>query len=401
MPGKDIQTAPAPRRVQAGASGPTSGLIPFLLILAAVIAGLVATNFSYQRYHQARRIPGAISKFGYETLALAYPGWKPEDLRALLIEADSVVLRYEPFIEAAEKPFTGKYVNVDPNGFRRVAGQGPWPPSPDHINVFLFGSSIAFGYGVPDDETIASRLQETLNRAPGAGRFRVYNFGRGFYDSTGERILFSQLLQQGRVPDIAVFLDGLTDGKWEGETGTQMTARLQRIMNDPLRGAGAELWEYVKSLPISELFRRVRMRVMPAPRPEEGAVSAQRSKVEPSAILSRWDANRRMIESAAREFGVTTLFVWQPVPDYRYDLRHHPFYHPGRERVGHVYKAMEPKRAALEAGGNFLWLADLGEGRREALFCDAFHYTAAFSKDIAEPIAAWVLRRKPPRPRAL
>ena len=46
---------------------------------------------------------------------------------------------------------------------------------------------------------------------PGTREPRVYNFGRGSYYSSQERILFEQLAVAGHVPDLAVFIDGGSD----------------------------------------------------------------------------------------------------------------------------------------------------------------------------------------------
>src|SRR5262249_53760858 len=64
----------------------------------------------------------------------------------------------------------------------------------------------------PDWTCISSYLQEELNRARAAGKpVRVYNFGRGSYFSTQERILFQQLLLAKAIPNSAIFLDGVND----------------------------------------------------------------------------------------------------------------------------------------------------------------------------------------------
>ena len=49
-----------------------------------------------------------------------------------------------------------------------------------------------------------------------------------------------------------------------------------------------------------------------------------------------------MIELIAQGFGVRTIFVWQPVPTYKYDLRYHFFFRSNR-RLRHIW----PKRVRL------------------------------------------------------
>jgi hypothetical protein len=65
---------------------------------------------------------------------------------------------YEPYVQFTEQPFRGLYINVAEEGYRLTRNQGPWPPDPENLNIFLFGGSTIFNYGVTDEETVASLL---------------------------------------------------------------------------------------------------------------------------------------------------------------------------------------------------------------------------------------------------
>ena len=91
------------------------------------------------------------------------------------------------------------------------------------MNIFIFGGSTAFGYGVADQETIASYLQEICRTK--RKNINVYNFACGFYYSTQERILLEKLISKGIDIDIAVFIDGVNEkGKDEGSNGPTIAA---------------------------------------------------------------------------------------------------------------------------------------------------------------------------------
>ena len=120
-------------------------------------------------------------------LRKAYPGYSDAEIGRLLEETwDNRPFEYDPFTQYKEHPFAGKWVNVDQNGLRRSKIGGPWPPGRENLNVFLFGGSTTFGYGVADEETIAVHLQKFLD-----GRLdrpvKVYNFGAACFFSTQER----------------------------------------------------------------------------------------------------------------------------------------------------------------------------------------------------------------------
>jgi len=53
---------------------------------------------------------------------------------------------------------------------------------------------------------------------------------------------------------------------------------------------------------------------------------------------------------------------------------------------------MESLRAQGQLGPNVLWLADIQLDKRENLYIDALHYTAAFSREIAGYICDFYLK---------
>ena len=129
------------------------------------------------------------------------------------------------------------------------------------------------------------------------------------------------------------------------------------------------------------------------------AYAAPESYYDPQPVIRRYSSNKRMIEAVARQFGIRTIFVWQPSPLWNYDLRHHVFCREGRELLrggddplvkhDRLYQAMARRRLELDELGtaNFLWLGDIQEGVEQPLYADRIHYTAAFSKTIAQRIA--------------
>lgn len=98
-------------------------------------------------------------KYGQAWLKARYPDMTENDVKGLLKETWSLHFKYEPYTQFRERPYSGRWVTVDPHGFRVSRNQGPWPPSPDYFNVFVFGGSTTFSYGVSNDQTIASYLQ--------------------------------------------------------------------------------------------------------------------------------------------------------------------------------------------------------------------------------------------------
>jgi hypothetical protein len=328
--------------------------------------------------------------FNSDKLQAAYPGWREQDVRALLKETprEDHEFEYEPWTGFRERPFRGRFVNIDPAGFRVGKNQGAWPPSPGQTTVFVFGGSTAFGWYLPDDETIPSYMQQ----CGGPQKLAVYNFARPAYFSSQELALFQKLLRDGHVPQVAVFIDGLNDFILsEGEP--KFTTELRQFMDGKLESNA------LTNLPIVRAAYWLRERLHPA---ETTASESAPNYADPAvlnSVVERWLANKKMIEATAAAYGIRVIFVWQPIPLYKYDLRYHFFLHNdqgfgGFVRAEYGYRSMAQLHEQAKLGPDVLWLADMQEDEHENLYVDSVHYTAAFSKEIAGRICEFIAMSK-------
>lgn len=315
-------------------------------------------------------------------LAPVYPHLKPEQVSQLLKETRAVSLGYQPYVQFSERPCSGKYVNVDAQGFRPVRNQSEWPPNADETNIFVFGGSTVFGYGVTDVETIASRIQEKLV-SPAGKKINVFNLGRCSYIFPQEVVFLERLLASRAKPGIVIFIDGLNDfAHYEGIPG--FTQDLTRFMET---GEIAPFERWVADWPISKLFRSEKPATKSDKKIPESEISV--------SVYNRYLSNKKVAEALAKEFGVKALFVWQPVPVYKYDQQFNifkefnyskflPYLKPGYEAISKEYEMGR-------FGENFLWLADMQENLKEALYVDAVHYSAKMSEMIAERIVEKII----------
>ncbi len=328
-----------------------------------------------------------------EQVKQIYPDLGRDEVSYMLYETWSRAIEYEPFLQFQEKPFKGSFVNVSEHGFRLSKNQGPWPLSPNYFSIFLFGGSTTFGYGVPDDQTIASYLQEALAGHPQKGKpIRVYNFGQGFYYSVQERMLFQKLLMQGVVPDMVIFVDGINDFAWLSP-GPTMTGKIRELLNSEPKPQS--LWnEAFKAIPLVKAFNTLKSKWVVQhdyshPQPLENPESFNREEEFPR-IVNRYFQNKRMVEVLSEGYGISVVFVWQPTPVYKYDLDHHLFNHLrfGSNYHGTFGYELIKQRAESEEGhSNFLWLADIQQDLKEPLYVDNIHYSSKLSQIIANEMA--------------
>jgi hypothetical protein len=374
-----------------------------LVVLLVLVNAALWVTFRVKDAHTTRHTAEQIARIHENaSLRAVYPGLEAGSIHQLIHETWSRSYAYEPLTQFKERPFQGRFVNVTEAGFRVSKDQGPWPPDPVNYNIFLFGGSTAFGYGLPDDQTIASYLQDYLREAAGHS-VRLYNFGRSSYISTQERVLLEQLYLSGVVPDMALFFDGLNEFAFPD--GPVETPRLVAVFDT--KQGWVDRWELIDRLPMTRLARflrrvvvnRVTNRARVDPQNAEPVAAINDGKYHDSEVIARvidrYLENQRLIEAVSRVHGTSAVFVWQPIPLYKYDLSHHlfatgDFGSNAFARYGYQY--ME-RRARESPAKNFLWCADMQEGLAEPLYVDKVHYTAKMSRLLASMIGGEMVRR--------
>lgn len=364
-----------------------------LLVLNTCVA-LIALNFVLYILFTIRdkgRDSAYVSpqKYGDTSLLHVYPDLDLPAIHRLLNETWSRRPVFDAYTHFKEAPFKGKFVNVSTAGFRFSKNQGAWPPPADSYNIFVFGGSTTFSYGLPDNETVASYLQESLAiRIP--RHVNVYNFGIGGYQSTQERILFQELLVRGIGPDMAIFVDGLNDFQYrDGPIYVEGLQRVFQLSNsaswiDDLSLSSAH-W------PMTRLARGVRGWLNNVPRRGD---TEQKDSID--SVAHRYICNRKQIQAIAGAFGVQSVFVWQPISYYKYDRRYHIVHSKDASRNFYAeagYERMRQIVGSADEGPTFLWCADIQEGLTEPLYVDDVHYTAAMSHRLAEHIAGLLAER--------
>jgi hypothetical protein len=371
----------ATRRLYTG-----TALVVLNCILALIVLNGAAALFLAQRSSPPNPPSAAPEEVA---LAAAFPALSHEEIRRLIDETGRFSYMFEPYTQFRDRPRQGTYVNIDSVGFRYSAQQVPWPPSQDHLNVFVFGGSTTFGWLVPDDRTIPSYLQTEIAALTGK-HVAVYNFGRTNYIAAQERILFGQLLVEGHRPDIAIFIDGCNDTYYQDGVPA-FTDRLTQVVDGRLP---SPLTRFALYRAASRLKEAIAERRAPA-LPPDPARNAQRRADAADGVVARYAANKQFTMAMAEAYGVTAVFVWQPVPGFRYDLRHHPQGPAAARRLSSmadIYSRMEA-RLRFPANSdsvdrNFIWCADIQKDLAEPLYIDMVHYRPRMSKRVAQCIAS-------------
>jgi hypothetical protein len=222
----------------------------------------------------------------------------------------------------------------------------------------------------------------------------VMNYGQSYYFSSQELVAFITLLKSGQVPKIAVFIDGLND-VIQGEADQPMFTSSVRalwdarragrkpILQSDLVGADSDAWAWI---PMVRLARKNAWRFGVGRRPNAAQGKAELAKGDPGWVMSRYMNNLRILRSVCREYDTQCLFVWQPVPFYKYDPAWHPKSPYAEDAIPSLW-AETYARLEAYAAPDFLYLGDMLEGVAEKVFVDDTHYNEVWNERIAQRIA--------------
>lgn len=398
-------------RLASGYKGVAILLLNTLVLYACLnlFLGLVIQIRHASRASGADVSDPVTSKWGADVLDQVYPDIDRDRRGQMLLECWNRPFVYGDFTHFKERPWNGKYVNVTDDGYRKSVDQGPWPPSSENLNVFVFGGSTTFGYGQPDELTLPSFLQQAL-AAHTKRKVSVYNFGVGWYFSTQERICFEKLLMQGHVPQIAFFIDGINDSSQMNNRpafSREMAGAFDTVVGfdlsqSPATASATYLQRLVEvgfvRLPIGRLVEYLKSHLPVFNRLQELAGGGQVNEAESESLRQACETyfmNKLLIEQACQALGVLPVFVWQPAPGYKYELKHDLFAGQNKfERQGEFYRTMLEQLEQRPPDPRFIWCADMQENAAECLYCDHLHYTSAFMKTIADRIIRICSERK-------
>lgn len=102
-----------------------------------------------------------------------------------------------------------------------------------------------------------------------------------------------------------------------------------------------------------------------------------------------------MAEAVAASFNVKPIFVWQPVPLYKYNpkLRLFPVLDEHR-RHEFGYPVMAEATKRRDMGSNFVWCADIQERYTQPMYIDSVHYNIEMNENVAACIHDQVVGRE-------
>jgi len=264
---------------------------------------LIEAGFSIY-YHFQRKVDSRVMADCYTEA-----GWIKDYYQEFRESSSS---QWRPYVYWRRKPYNGNYINVDENGLRKTSFESGNLKPDRKIRIFVFGGSAVWGTGVRDQFTIPSLIGFELTKK--GIPVEIMNLGESGYVSTQEMIEFIHQLQNGNVPDMVIFYDGVND---IFSTYQQAEAGIPQNEYNRIREFNAAkekrktigvLFESVKTLSMVRfVVEKVQMDAEP-----KNYTAPEIQKLADQAV-EIYSGNLRVIASLGKEYGFKPLFYWQPV----------------------------------------------------------------------------------------
>ncbi|MGH7718793.1 MAG: SGNH/GDSL hydrolase family protein [Gemmatimonadaceae bacterium] len=288
--------------------------------------------------------------------------------------------RYEPFVMWRTAAVNGETINVRGDGNRVTPGARCEPGS---FRVFVFGGSTAWGYGVPDAETIPAQLQRSLSRHI-SRPVCVTNFADVGHVSTQSLLSLLGQVGRGNVPDVVLFYQGVNDitvADLYNEAGLHGDMnRFSRRLEET--DSTASWW---RSTSLAVLARRLAGASTLAPPVQQyphtlGDTSKESLSELADATVRVSLANHSMGLAVARELDFAFVSFWQPnifvgaKPLTTEELLIREGDRPGRRVSARFVSAVyERMRATAASADGLYYLANVFDHEPRLLYMDWQH----------------------------
>ena len=350
-----------------------------IFLILFIFINKLSKNFLNQTKLEKKELP--------EYLERVYGIEKVDDYQKVFKE-QTIPFNYKPFVDFGEIERTKGFTIVGKEGNRCNFNDFDKCRNPHggENEIWIFGGSTTFGYGLKNDETISAHLQNLLQN-----KFNVINFGSGYYYSTQERILLNNLLTKIDPPYAIVFIDGFNDFIREFELNeTAFTKsvkyKMGKTSSDDLK---EYLFERIIRLNLVKLIKQIFFdKKKDNKENQKSSLEINFTDKDISKNIDILVNNQKINKGVSEIYNFDLLQILQPVPIYKdsYDTSDIPSeYHINNLKDVNFLKLKLGYELYLRNKPNYV--LDLSNLKiKNSMYIDGAHYSSMFNLEIARQI---------------
>jgi hypothetical protein len=296
---------------------------------------------------------------------------------------------YHQYVLWRRAPYSGEVLAIDQDGIRRT----PHTQCDDKtFTIWMFGDSVMWGAGSPDEETIPSFVASDYEKA---GRpVCIVNYAEKGWGNSQEMIgLIEQLKHAARKPDIVLFYDGGTEAFAAYQSGRADVHSNYNSFKKFLDNWGASQKAGFSYFEQTNTYRFLEKIAIKAPfhnKKDEAPKGSRDTEALSAAVVANYLQNIDIVNLLAKQYGFRPIFSWYPnmavghkeLTPYEQqvlDMEYKKF--PG---LGPMYQGVYQRGREAVKSPEFYYLGDLLDNQRGSLYVGISHLKPEGNRIVAD-----------------
>ena len=218
---------------------------------------------------------------------------------------------YHQYVLWRRAPYQGEVLSINQDGVRRTLHT---QCDDKTFTIWMFGDSVMWGAGAPDDETIPSFVARDYEKA---GRpVCIVNYAEKGWANSQEMIgLIEQLKHTTRKPDVVLFYDGGTEAFAAYQSGRADVHSNYNSFKNFLDKWGASQkagFSYFRQTNTYRLLEKIAIREPFHNKKDDVAVAARDTDTLSAAVVENYEQNMDIVDLLAKQYGFRAIFAWYP-----------------------------------------------------------------------------------------
>jgi hypothetical protein len=304
---------------------------------------------------------------------------------------------YHQYVLWRRAPYTGEVIAIDQDGIRRTLHT---QCDDKTFTIWMFGDSVMWGSGSPDDETIPSSVARDYEKA---GRpVCIVNYAEKGWANSQEMIgLIEQLKHATRKPDIVLFYDGGTEAFAAYQSGRADVHSNFNSFKNFLDNWGVSQkagFSYLRQTNTYRFLEKIAVRAPFHNKKDARPATVRDAETLSAAVVQNYVQNMDIVNLLAKQYGFRAIFAWYPnlavghkelTPYEQQVLKMEYQKFPD---LGAMYQATY-KRGCEIKNPDFHCLADLLDGQKTSLYVGISHLKPEGNQIVADRLFD-ILERK-------
>lgn len=299
---------------------------------------------------------------------------------------------YHEYVLWRRAPYTGEVISIDQEGVRRTPHTQCDANKNDKIfTVWVFGDSVMWGAGSPDEETIPSFIARDYEKA---GRpVCIVNYSEKGWSNSQEMIgLIEQLKHAVRKPDVVLFYDGGTEAFAAYQSGRADVHSNYNSFKKFLDNWGTSQkagFSYIGQTNTYRFLERIGIRAPFHNTKDAPPKAARDAETLSAAVVENYVQNMGIVDLLAKQYGFRPIFAWYPnmavghkqLTPYEQQVLNMEY--QKFPDLGSMYEAVYRRSREIKSP-DFQYLGDLLDDQKASLYVGISHLKPEGNRIVAD-----------------